>query len=74
MKDKDQQNDEFEQKVAATRLLLIKEGINADVDQLREIADQHIQRGTGGREVALAITHLQQARQWVEEALRELEI
>ncbi len=38
-----------------------------------QIMAKEIARGPGGREVALAITNLQQARHWVADALREIE-
>ena len=41
------------------------------VGDVHAIAD-HIARGTGGREVALAITNLQQARMWLKQAVEEL--
>ena len=73
MKDKDQQSEDFERELTLAKLRGLKEDINASVDHARAIADTHIQRGTGGRELSLAITNLQQARQWVDEALSELQ-
>lgn len=73
MKDKDQQSEEFEHDLTLAKLRGLKEDIDASVDHARSIADTHIQRGTGGRELSLAITNMQQGRQWVEEALREIE-
>lgn len=72
MKDKDQQSEEFEQELTLAKLRGLREDIDASVDHARAIADTHIQRGTGGRELSLAITNLQQARMWVEEASRVL--
>jgi hypothetical protein len=73
MKDKDQQSEEFECELTQAKLRGLKEDLNASVDQARAIADTHIQHGTGGRELSLAITNLQQARMWVEEAISEIE-
>lgn len=37
-------------------------------ERCAKVAAELINRGLGGREVSLAITHLQQARYWVDEA------
>lgn len=49
----------------------LRVSINGDIRYAQSLA-QEINRGTGGRELALAITNLQQARMWVGEALGEL--
>lgn len=46
--------------------------INTAIADAKEIADTLIMRGNGGRELALAITNLQQARMWAGEALGEI--
>jgi hypothetical protein len=52
----------------------IAEAIAALMQAIREsercakVAAELINRGPGGREVALAITNMQQARHWVDEA------
>lgn len=53
-------------------LKALRVNINQAIDEARKVADTLIQRGPGGREVALAITNLQQARMWVGEALGEI--
>ncbi len=73
MEDKDKQSDDFEHELTLAKLRGLKEDINASVDHARAIADTHIQRGTGGRELSLAITMMQQGRQWVEECMAEIE-
>lgn len=72
MKDKDQQSEEFERNMAADRLHGLRVDINTAIVDAKKIADEHIQRGPGGRELSLAITNLQQARMWAGEALGEL--
>jgi hypothetical protein len=57
-------------KTAALHSLCIT--INLAISGARDIADILIKRGTGGRELSLAITNLQQARQRTEESLAEL--
>lgn len=47
--------------------------IDVLVSKARAFADGRINRGSGGRELSLAITNLQQARQWCEEAARVIE-
>jgi len=75
MKDKDEQSAEFEQDMAlntsATLRGLIVD-INTSIDSAKKIADTYIRRGPGGRELALAITDLQRARMWTNEALFEV--
>ena len=73
MQDKDQQSEDFEQQLTLAKLRGLRSDIDASVDHARAIADTHIQRGTGRRELSLAITNLQQARMWVCEASSELE-
>lgn len=46
--------------------------INTAIASAKHIADTHIQRGPGGRELSLCITNLQQARMWAGEALGEI--
>lgn len=73
MKDKDEQSKEFEHSLTLAKLRGLKADINASVGHAREVAETHIQRGVGGRELSLAITNLQQAQMWTEEASRLLE-
>lgn len=56
--------------VAALKRL--RASINATIAEARSVANTHIQRGLGGREVATSITKLQEARMWAGEALGEL--
>lgn len=59
-----------------------EEGLVAEIKQQRVQIDacfrharrlaERINRGAGGREVALAITHLQEAKMWLGQALGEL--
>ncbi len=57
-----------------TRENAIKElcvSINGDMRYAQSIAKE-VNRGAGGREIALCITKLQEARQWAQEALNEI--
>ena len=51
---------------------LLGNSIESVIDHAQIMAKE-IARGPGGREVALAITNLQQAGHWVADALREIE-
>jgi hypothetical protein len=62
--------DNTEDKVAALRELHIT--INLAISAARDIADVLIKRGIGGRELSLAITSLQQAGHWTDDAANEL--
>ena len=55
--------------VHGTKTLLLS--IDACLRQAKALADS-VNRGTGGREIALAITKLQEAKHWAGEALSEL--
>jgi len=46
--------------------------LNHSLVDARKIAEQ-INRGTGGREVALAITKLQEAKMWLKQAVEEID-
>lgn len=72
MKDKDEQSEDFEHELLLAKLRSLKAGIDTSVDHARAIANTHIQRGPGGHELSLAITNLQQARMWTEEAAKEI--
>lgn len=45
--------------------------LNSDI-HFAQVAAKQIARGAGGREVALAITKMQEAKMWVEQALKEI--
>lgn len=57
-------------KIAAIRELRI--ALNLVISEAKSVADVLIKRGTGGRELSLCITNLQQACSWAREALGEL--
>lgn len=59
-----------EETTAALKALRVE--INTAIAHAKGIADTHIQRGPGGRELSLAITNMQQARMWTGEALGEI--
>jgi hypothetical protein len=63
-------NEEQQAKIATLKALRV--AINTAIADAHKIAEKHIQRGPGGRELSLAITNLQQARMWAGEALSEL--
>jgi hypothetical protein len=72
MIDKKRQGEDHEHNLTLAHLRGLRSGIDAGIKDARDIAETRIQRGTGGRELALAITNLQQAKMWVEQAQREL--
>lgn len=49
-------------------LLNLRETVNNTVNEIRDLD----YRGTGGRELALVITKLQEARLWAGQALKEM--
>lgn len=53
---------------AEDTLIRIGRELDKNVEELRELG----RMDTGGREVAIVITNLQQARLWIGEALAEL--
>lgn len=71
-----------EERVQLVRLVLVKVEVMGDnvsdlalsidkvLSEARDVAES-IARGPGGREIALAITRLQEARHWVSEAHEE---
>lgn len=71
MIDKDK-NKDHEHNLTLAHLRGLRASIDAEIKAAREVAETRIQRGVGGRELALAITNLQQAKMWVEQTQREL--
>jgi hypothetical protein len=51
---------------------VLRVAIDGDIRHIQVVANEHIGLGPGGRELALAITKLQEAKMWAGMALGEL--